>query len=300
VRKAPTPGTVADLVARFRVSPRFNNWAASTKKMNDAVLCDFVEANGKAPVASLRRGQVLAMRDSMSRTPGAANNWMKVIRALLQYAVDLEMVRENVAAKIPKLPPEQPDGFRSWREDEIEAFCAYYRPDTLPHRAMALMLYTGAAASDVVRLGPGNLRGERIVYRRNKTGASVDVPILPPLAEALRWSTGMTFLETVDGRVRSSYGLGNQMREWTRKAGLGAPDEHGRLLGCHGLRKALGRRLAEAGCTPHELQAWLGHDDLKSVMIYTKFYDRGRATDSAAVKMGAAVAPKVVRLRRKE
>jgi len=285
------PGSISDLVEKFRQSPRFRAWADPTKAKNDKVLAEFAALNGKIPVAQLRRGNVLEMRDSLSATPGAANNWMKVIRALLQYGVDLEMVRENVAAKIGKLPPAQPDGFRAWREDEIEAFLAHYRSDTLPHRALVLMLYTGAAASDVVLLGPGSVRGGRIFYRRNKTGVRVDLAILPPLAAALRWSTGMTFLETDAGLVRSSQGLGNSVRAWAAKAGLGGKDEHGHYLAPHGLRKAMGRRLAEAGCTPHEIMSCLGHEDIKQAMTYSKHYDRARAADSATGKLEKMGAP---------
>lgn len=47
-----------------------------------------------------------------------------------------------------------------------------------------------------------------------------------------------------------------EFRDWLRKAGL--PES----LSLHGLRKAAARRLAEAGCTVHEIQAVTGHKTL--------------------------------------
>ncbi|WP_215755322.1 tyrosine-type recombinase/integrase [Acetobacter sp. P5B1] len=38
----------------------------------------------------------------------------------------------------------------------------------------------------------------------------------------------------------------------------------------HGLRKAAGRRLAEAGCTPHQIASILGHKTLSETMRYTQ------------------------------
>jgi integrase/recombinase XerD len=131
----------------------------------------------------------------------------------------------------------------------------------------------------------------------------IDLPIAPPLAEVLAHIPPgqMTFLATPDGHVRSEKALATRFAEWVREAGLGAPDENGRHLSLHGLRKAAGRRLAEAGCSPHEIMAVLGHRDIKSVKHYTDDYDRTRAADSASAKLGEvwAVEPKVTKLTRK-
>lgn len=67
-----------------------------------------------------------------------------------------------------------------------------------------------------------------------------------------------TFLETRGGERRSPFALGNKMREWCDEAGL--PD-----CTSHGLRKAIARRLAEAGASPHEIMAVTGHTTLAEV-----------------------------------
>ena len=51
-------------------------------------------------------------------------------------------------------------------------------------------------------------------------------------------------------------------------------------------------------CSPHEIMSVLGHEHIASAQVYTKAYDRARAADAAAERLGAMAAPtKVTRLR---
>jgi integrase len=265
-RTKPIPGSFADLILRYRRSPRVLAWADSTAAKNDRVLSNFLAANGRLMVADLRRGDIIAMRDSMAMTPGAATNWMSTIRGLLAYAVDLEMIPHSPADKVGPLKPKHADGIRSWREDEIEAYEIRWPVGSLQRLAFTLALYTGAARGDLVLLGWGNVASGRIRYRRRKTGSFVDIPILAALQDELAQvdREAVTFLETKDGTVRSSAGLAIDMLRWCEAAGLGDKDANGHRLSLHGLRKALGRRLAQAGCSPHEIMACLGHTDIAS------------------------------------
>jgi integrase len=299
-RARPEPGSIADLVLRFRQSPRFLAWAPSTRAKNDKILGDFLAANGRHMVADLTRGAVLGMRDSLAATPGAANNWHKVIRALLAYAVDLEMIPHNPAAGVRRLKPRHAGGFRVWREDEIAAYLAHWPVASVQHRALATILCTGASAADAVKLGPGSLRGDRVVYGRAKTGVVVDLPLMPELRAAAAHAPHLTWLARGDGLPRTAKGLTVAMPLWAQEAGLGGKDEAGRRLCCHGLRKAFGRRLADAGCSVHEIAAILGHLDLAQVRTYTQGYDRARAADSGMARLGTVEAGNVVRLRRGE
>jgi hypothetical protein len=57
------------------------------------------------------------------------------------------------------------------------------------------------------------------------------------------------------------------------------------------LRKAAARRLAEAGCTVHEIAAITGHVTLREVERYTKAVDRERLARAAMARMAAAAEP---------
>src|SRR5262249_10802532 len=49
----------------------------------------------------------------------------------------------------------------------------------------------------------------------------------------------------------------------------------------HGLRKAAARRLAEAGCTAHEIGAITGHASLAELVRYTRAADQRRLAEAA-------------------
>jgi integrase len=72
----------------------------------------------------------------------------------------------------------------------------------------------------------------------------------------------------------------NWFVECVEKAGI----EPG--LSPHGLRKATARRLAEAGCTPHQIASITGHQSLKEVERYTRAADQKRLAAAAVVRLG--------------
>jgi integrase len=57
----------------------------------------------------------------------------------------------------------------------------------------------------------------------------------------------------------------------------------------HGLRKAAARRLAEAGCTAHEIGAITGHVSLAELVRYTKAADQRRLAEAAMAKTRTSI-----------
>jgi hypothetical protein len=76
-------------------------------------------------------------------------------------------------------------------------------------------------------------------------------------------------------------GFGQFMRDTITEAGL--------PLECrpHGLRKAAGRSLAEAGCTQHEIMSALGLKALSEVGRYTGRANQSLMADHAVAKLRA-------------
>ncbi|WP_108257982.1 tyrosine-type recombinase/integrase [Mangrovicoccus ximenensis] len=56
-------------------------------------------------------------------------------------------------------------------------------------------------------------------------------------------------------------------------------------LSPHGLRKATCRRLAEAGCTAHEIMAISGHTSLAEVTRYTVAASRAKLAERAIASL---------------
>jgi Phage integrase family len=85
----------------------------------------------------------------------------------------------------------------------------------------------------------------------------------------------MTYLVSVTEAAFSSAGFGNAFREWCDEANM---PKH---CSSHGLRKAACRRLAEAGCSEHEIAAISGHESLAEVRRYTRAASRVKMARSA-------------------
>lgn len=276
------PGSVNDLVASWYQSPEWHGLKDLTKKTYRGIIEPFRKKHGDKPVNRLERRHVMAFLAEKSETPSAANNLRKRLSQLLDHAIALEWIKAN-PARLTKAYKVSGEGFHAWDEGEISRFFEVHGPGTMAHRAVTLMLYTGAARVDAVKLGPMNLKNGRLEYRRQKTaksnGVLVSIPVHPDLAEVLaNCPVDRPFLATAYGKSRSPDGLGNLMREWCDKADL--PE-----CSAHGLRKACARRLAEAGATAHEIMAVTGHKTLAEVQRYTETAMREGLADSAHAKL---------------
>ncbi len=92
-------------------------------------------------------------------------------------------------------------------------------------------------------------------------------------------ATRRTILTTAYGKPFTVDGFSQWFREAISAAGL--------PLGCqpHGLRKAAGRRIAEAKGSIKEVQAILGHTTLSEVERYTEEADLAPLAESAQIKV---------------
>ena len=215
-----------------------------------------------APLKDLQRVHIQNIIGAKAGTPEAANNLLKVLRVVLDHAVEVGMIASNPALGVKRYRSRS-EGHHAWTEEEIARFQTRHPINTRAGLALALLLYTGQRRSDVVRMGWQNVKADRIVVRQQKTGRPLAIPMHPELVRALAAApkTNMTFLTTEHGASFSAAGFGNWFRRVCDAAGLS---------GCsaHGLRHAAGRRLAEAGCTEHKIAATLGMS-LRMVARYT-------------------------------
>ena len=105
---------------------------------------------------------------------------------------------------------------------------------------------------DIVKLGRQHVQNGILSLRQQKTGAPVDIPILPELQvaiDAMPKSGHLTFLVTDYGKPFTAGGFGHWFRDPCKRAGIP------KNFSAHGLRKAGATRLAEHGCNDHEIMA---------------------------------------------
>ena len=271
-------GTFDDLAIRF-YKLHFPNFQESTRADYRAVIEPLRKKHGSKRVAHLKVPHVMEIKADMAATPKQANKTLKRLSQMLDLAVKLQWRTDNPVKAVDRFSSAT-EGFHSWDEGEIARFYEVHPLVSPAHICMTLMLYTGAAKVDAVKLGPANVKNGRIECRRQKTqknpsGILVSLPIHPALATALAARPlTFTYLETGQNKARSRKGLGTSMRKWCDAAGL-------LLCSSHGLRKVICRRIAEAGGTPYEIMAVSGHVTLSMAQKYCEAFGRREMADMA-------------------
>src|SRR5215831_10598992 len=273
------PGTLRALAVSYFASPAFRTTQPSTQYTYRNVIDRLCAEHGDKRVALLQREHVIKLLAARAHTPGTANALRTSLRALMRHAVEIGLRSDDPTRDVRKVPTAKSDGYHSWTDAEIAQFERHHPVGSRARLAFALLLYTGQRRSDVVRMGRQHINDSAICVRQQKTGREVWIPVhealAPILAEA---SSNMTFLLTDGGKPYTVAGFGNWFRRQCREAGL-------RGCSAHGLRKAAARRLAEAGCSTHEIAAITGHASLREVARYTEAADRKRLAQSAMAKV---------------
>ena len=279
------PGSVSDLIVLYYQTAAFTRLAAATQTTYRGILERFREDYGDQPVVRLEERHINAILDKKAATPAAANNLRRMLRAILKLAKKRKMIKVNPMTEIEPIRYKV-KGFKDWSDAEIKLFSDCYPIGTRERLALELMLCAAPRRSDVIRLGPEHVLTGRLVYRQKKTGAEIDIPLLPQLEAAIAalspQSERRFFLETQFGERFTETGFYNWFTDKARRAGV----PKGRSP--HGLRKACCRRLAEAGCSPHEIMSVSGHETLKEVERYTKAANRSRLANSAMAALQSA------------
>jgi integrase len=271
--------TMRALLRAYEESPEFKALAQATQSFYLIYLRPWLLAPDARPREVTRR-QVMAARDAIAakRGNGAAAAFGRVTAALFAWAMDREWVEHSPAARLKPLPG---GTLPAWSDAQIAAALAAL-PEAM-RRVVILALYTGQRRGDLCRMAWTQYDGSLIRLRQSKTGEHLIIPCHPILrGEMDQWKAGRQgplILTSEKGHAWTPPHLTEQMRRSLHRAGLPAG------LNVHGLRKAAARRLAEAGCSPHEIQAITGHKTLAMVSHYTASADQEKLAQAAVRKL---------------
>jgi integrase len=295
-RTASKRGSIADVVARYIPDgatldvhnfPHFHvqRWTDSTLETRRGILRKYAREHGHKPIASVTTDELTRLLASMP--PGAAENLLKAIRGLMKWGLEQGEIKTDPSAGV-KLKRSKGPGFPTWSEDEIAQFEFHHAIGTKPRLAFALLLYTAQRRGDVIRMGRQHIRDGILHVKQRKTGTELAIPVHPDLLEILDAtpSEHLTFIVNAWGKPFTPGAFSNWFREQCDAAGLP------KTLSAHGLRKAACRRLAEAGCSAHEIMSISGHVTLQEVQRYTAAADRARLAKRAMATVTKA-RPKV-------
>lgn len=253
------------LTAEYRASAEFKALRDTTQTDYFNTL-DLIDAElGDQPYRLTTRAMVKAVRDDHAATPRKAHKIRQMVSRLYSWADEADLVPAgfNPAAGIKRLKVRS-EPIIPWSEEEITAFLAK-APGHL-QTAVMLALCTGQRAADVVAMDWSAYQGAFIRVRQSKTGEALDIACHPTLRKHLdrirtafkgpivRAASGRPY--SANGFSKAIYDLGNKIDGWP---GNRSP---------HGLRYAAAGRLEEAGVTPADASAVLGHRTYQMAMKY--------------------------------
>jgi integrase len=270
-------GSISALIGLYGETSHFLGLAPRTRQQQLMILNRFRAEHGTRPVSRIERKHMTALLAKLK--PCVAVNWAKALKPLFAYGVEIEWLKVNPLKDI-KLHYKGGDGFTPWTEVEIAAFRARHALGSMPRLGLELLLGTCMRSVDVIALGPANIWNGKLTLRTKKTGAVLTLPVLPELKaaiDAMPTSGGATFLINSLGRPFKQRDWNVQFARWVAEAGI---DPQFRP---HGLRHAGLTRLANAGASPHQIQAWSGQDvaDFFRALFSLEFWERLDTLDVA-------------------
>ena len=274
-------GSVDAAVLAYLHSDGFSNGLAkSTRDTRRRILTKFAKAHGDKPVA-LMHGQALQIiTDKM--TPANQRGFKKAMRGFIDYCLSHNSMKVDPLLSVKMAKMKDTGGFYTWEEDEITAYETRHGRGTKARLALELLLQTGTARCDMVRMGRQHVKNGTLSMRRQKTNVPFDIPLLPSLVAELELhpKDQLTFMITEYGKPFTANGFGNWFRDRCDEAGLSR-------CAAHGLRKAAAVRHALNGATAPELMAWFGWTTLAEAQRYCETANRIKLAKSAGAKMNA-------------
>jgi enterobacteria phage integrase len=278
-RRPDKPDTIAALVTTYMRSAAYLALRQTTKAGYSSRIEILRTKHGHRTVSGLMRERIVTgILQPYAARPGAALSILKMLRVLIRHAIDIGWLKHDPSLGIKRPKTHE---IRSWTETEIDTFENRWPIGTKQRLAVALQLYTGQRRSDVHRMTWADVNGDTIRVVQQKTGQRLTIPLHQNLRAILAATERkhVTILNTEYGKPFTVDGFSQWMRDAITTAGL--------PLECqpHGLRKAAGRRLAEAGCTAHEIMAVLGHKTLAEAERYTRDADQSQLATGAIARL---------------
>lgn len=257
--------SVEGMARLYELGPLFRALKPSTQDVRRRQMKRIVAKAGDVAIRALQRKHIQADIDSVS--PGSASHRLDTWRQMFRAARRAGWREDDPTEKV-ELPRYEKTSREAWTMEDVAAFEGHWSLGTPQRTAFALLYWTGARASDVVKMGWPHVKDGWLSWRQEKTRGAVDVPIAGPLAAALENAARdrLTFLETRNGRSRSVKAFSQWFAAAAREAGVDKS--------AHGLRHTLASAGASVGLTAEEIAAVTGHANVAEVSTYTKAANR--------------------------
>lgn len=307
----PMPGsaTPKSMNAAYRLLKEQDEWLAldvksRTRYQQTIERIITIPLGGKAtlgdgPIEDLKRTHVKTILSRFRETPHMERIVLICLRKLIMVAIDEEWIEVDPTYNMKRSP--KTNGHRAWPLNIMRKYESYWPIGSKERTAYALALWLGNRVSDVARLRWSDmitkqyLEGSKVrsiegfeftQFKGRKNGKTIFLPMTPMLRTELAplsRETETVLISSIGQPYRDST-LSGRMAEWCKDAGI----EPGYTM--HGLRKALGVKLAEADASTRQLMEALGH----SSIAYAELYSR----EASQVRLAVQAMDKVAKVER--
>jgi integrase len=273
------PGTIGALIISYMLSAAYIGLRETSKTGYRSRIEMLRAKHGHRSIVGLSRERITTgILQPYADRPGAALATLKMLRVLIRHAIDIGWLKHDPSLGIRRPKTQE---IRSWTDAEIAVFETRWLIGTKQRLAFTLMLCTGQRRSDVHRMTWADVQGTAIRVVQQKTRRKLVIPLHHELRKVLAATERehLTIINTEYGKPYTVDGFSQWLRDSITAAGL--------PLECqpHGLRKAAGRRLAEAGCSANEIMSVLGHQTLAEAERYTRDADQAQLATGALAKL---------------
>ncbi|MDI3561279.1 hypothetical protein [Bradyrhizobium sp. Arg816] len=284
VNRPPVAGTVNAALVSYYDSTTFKDGLGKTTQQNRrAILERLIRAEHGDKRTHMMHAK--AMQAIVSKLkPNAQRNFLRAMSHFVKYCISLGLMTTDPLSTLTLTDRPKSKGFHAWTDDEIEQYRKRHPAGTKARLALEVILQTGHARSDVVRMGDQFVKNGRLSMSRKKTGTEFSIQLLPELVAELALHrhdgavASMLWLTSEHGTPFGSAAVfGNWFAAQCRQAGV-----PGRA---HGLRKASAIRHALHGATAHELMAWHGWKTIGEAQEYVEQANKMKLADNAAAKL---------------
>jgi integrase len=226
---------------------------------------------------------VLALRDKYTKHPGAANNMIRALSAMLTWSIARGWRTTNPCTGLRRLKTR--GGYDPWSWQEIEHFRIHARSD-LWHAA-ALALYTGQRQADVIAMKWNDIHDGLIAVVQEKTGKRLWIPMHENLRGLLEEipRTSVTILTNSRAVPWTGDSFRHSWMEELTRPQMKLLRKSRRVF--HGLRKSAVVFLLEAGSTDAEVAAITGQSR-EMVEHYARQVNQRKLAAAAILKWEAA------------
>lgn len=277
--KRAAPDTIGALSAAWRRSP---DWAALAPRTQVGYLVHLrdLELLAAVPVRAIRRKDIIAIRNAIAskRGNGSGQAFVRTVGSAFRWAIDNDWLDASPIFRMKALPS---GALPAWTEAEA-AHAMANLPEHL-RRVVVLALHTGQRRGDLCAMTWQQVAGGTIRLTQEKTKVALAIPVHPALAEELQaWRVGATAVQILvkaNGQPWVPQWLSAALPYALQRLGMR------KGLNVHGLRKLAATRLAEAGCSVHEISAITGHRTLAMVQHYTASADQERLAGAAITRL---------------